>query len=174
MPRWSRLGGQLGVGMALLGMVVVFLGWNGAASYDRVPAQFPYLISGGIAGLALVVFGAALVVVDNQRRDRARLEASLDELRRSVEALATGPLGGASPTVTGEGGAARPVVAGPSSYHRPGCRLLEGRGPLPSLGVEEARERGLAPCRVCRPPGADVGEEAGAPTPLGRRTAGRG
>ena len=41
------------------------------------------------------------------------------------------------------------VVAGPSSYHRPDCKLLEGRGVLPTVTVEAAQERGLAPCRAC-------------------------
>ena len=48
--RLGSLGGQLGIGLALLGFLLIFLGWNGAGSYDDVPAQFPYLISGGIAG----------------------------------------------------------------------------------------------------------------------------
>ncbi|MBA2281093.1 MAG: hypothetical protein H0W25_07640, partial [Acidimicrobiia bacterium] len=47
----SRLGGQLGVGLCVAGFLLVFLGWNGAASRNAVPAQFPYLLSGGIAGL---------------------------------------------------------------------------------------------------------------------------
>ena len=51
---WSRLGGQLGVGLCALGFLLVFLGWNGAASVDRIQSQFPYLISGGIAGLCFV------------------------------------------------------------------------------------------------------------------------
>ena len=52
-----KLSGQLGVGLCLVGLLLVFLGWNGAASRDRVPAQFPYLLSGGIAGLSLVLLG---------------------------------------------------------------------------------------------------------------------
>ena len=60
----------------------MFMGWNGAASVDRVPSQFPYLISGGIAGLCFVVVGVGVLVVQNQRADRAALQATMQELIR--------------------------------------------------------------------------------------------
>ncbi|MGQ0831949.1 MAG: hypothetical protein ACT4OV_09755 [Microthrixaceae bacterium] len=82
---WSRLGGQLGVGLCALGFLLVFLGWNGAASVDRVPSQLPYLLSGGIAGLCFVVLGVGMLVVQNQRADRAALQATLRELQESLE-----------------------------------------------------------------------------------------
>ena len=82
---WSRLGGQLGVGLCLVGFLLVFLGWNGAASVDRVTAQFPYLLSGGIAGLCFVVLGVGMIVVQNQRADRAALQSTLKELQEALE-----------------------------------------------------------------------------------------
>jgi len=82
---WSRLGGQLGVGLCALGFLLVFLGWNGAASVDRIPSQFPYLLSGGIAGLCFVVLGVGMLVVQNQRADRAALQATLRELQEALE-----------------------------------------------------------------------------------------
>ncbi|MEO7429744.1 MAG: hypothetical protein ABIY48_10250 [Acidimicrobiales bacterium] len=82
---WSRLGGQLGVGLCALGFLLVFLGWNGAASVDRVPSQFPYLLSGGVAGLCFVVLVVGMLVVQNQRADRAALQATLRELQESLE-----------------------------------------------------------------------------------------
>lgn len=147
--RWGSLGGRLGMAVVLAGAVVVFLGWNGAASYDRVPAQFPYLISGGVAGLALVVVGAALLVIDASRRDRAALQASVEDLRRVLEDLA------AAQSVHARSASAGPVdgtvVAGRSSYHRPGCRLVEGRDGLRAITEDDARSRALTPCRICRP-----------------------
>ncbi len=82
---WSRLGGQLGVGLCAVGFLFVFLGWNGAASLDRLPSQFPYLISGGIAGLCFVVLGVGMLIVQNQRADRAALQATLRELQEALE-----------------------------------------------------------------------------------------
>ncbi|MDP9388225.1 MAG: hypothetical protein M3Q48_10035, partial [Actinomycetota bacterium] len=118
--RWGRLGGRLGMAVVLAGAVVVFLGWNGAASYDRVPAQFPYLISGGVAGLGLVVVGAALLVIDASRRDRAALQASVEDLRRAVEDLAAAQAAQALHKAEAPGDPrSGTVVAGRSSYHRP-------------------------------------------------------
>jgi hypothetical protein len=158
--KWNQIGGQLGLGLALLGGVFLFLGWNGAASYDRVPAQFPYLISGGLVGLSLVVLGSAYILVDNQRRDRAQLQNTIGELRDAVDKLALAQLGttsnggGTGSVSTVPGG----VVVGPSAYHSPECPLLEGRGPLPTVPVAEAEARGLTPCRVCG--GAVDGDDA--------------
>jgi hypothetical protein len=124
----------------------VFLGWNGAASRDRVPAQFPYLLSGGIAGLCFVIVGVGMIVVQNQRADRAALQASIDRLREAVERSSGGAVGGnGSPPPAGM------VIAGRSSYHVPGCRLAAERDDAEVLSVEDAVERGLHPCRVCQP-----------------------
>ena len=65
--RWSKLGGVLGIVYCIAGFFLIFLGWNGAASNDREPAQIPYLISGGIGGLGLVVVGSALIVAHSLR-----------------------------------------------------------------------------------------------------------
>lgn len=148
--RWSQLGGQLGIGVAVVGILLVFLGWNGAASYDRLPAQFPYLISGGIAGLSLVVLGAALIIVQNQRVDRAALQTTVAELRDAIERI--GGAGGSiadDPALMAAAESAGMVAAGPTTYHRPSCRLLKGRGALPTMTVADAEDRGLEPCRAC-------------------------
>ena len=87
---WPKLGGLLGIVYCIAGFFLVFLGWNGAASYDREPAQIPYVISGGIAGLGLVVLGAALIVAHSLRADRVELKASIDDLRAEVARLGEG------------------------------------------------------------------------------------
>jgi len=150
----SRLGGKLGIVVCLLGAVILYLGWNGAASHNDIRKQFPYLVSGGVAGLALVVVGAALLVIEAVRTERTELQATLLEVKAALENV-----GGNVATV-----AARPllltpdgaVVAGASSYHRPSCRLVEGRDDLDVLAPEEARERRLAPCRICTPDASDA------------------
>jgi drug/metabolite transporter (DMT)-like permease len=144
--RWNQFGGQLGVGLCVAGLLLIFLGWNGAASWDRVPSQFPYLISGGIAGLSLVIIGAALFVVQSQRADRARLESKLGELRDAIQNLATSD-GSSTAGAIGAG----IVVAGPTTFHRPDCRVIDGRGPLPTMSYNDALARGLHPCRTCAP-----------------------
>jgi hypothetical protein len=82
--RWSKLGGVLGIVYCVAGFFLIFLGWNGAASNDREPAQIPYLISGGIGGLGLVVVGSALIVAHSLRADRVELRGAIDELRDAI------------------------------------------------------------------------------------------
>jgi hypothetical protein len=70
----------IAVGLTAVGFLVIFLGWNGAAGKDHVPAQIPYVISGGFAGLGLVVAGLTLAGVEARRRDNAKLASKLDRL----------------------------------------------------------------------------------------------
>lgn len=150
--RWGKLGGQLGIGYCLAGVALILLGWNGAASYDRVESQMPYLISGGLAGLALVIIGAGLLVVQAQRQNRAALQASIIDLREAIDRLieTTSPSGAPPDTVGAPEGAAG-VLAGPSSYHRPDCRLIEGQSGLMPMMLTTAHDSGLTPCRICSP-----------------------
>jgi uncharacterized membrane protein len=148
--KWKQLGGQAGIGLAVLGFVLIFLGWNGAATYDREPAQLPYVISGGIAGLAVVVVGAALMVVSAQRQDRAATLDALAEIRDAIDRLAlAGAAGGRAGNGAATAAAEGMVLAGPTTYHLPTCRLLDGRGALPAVSLDAAIERGLTPCRAC-------------------------
>ena len=117
---WSELGGKLGTGLCGAGVLLVFLGWNGAASVDRVEAQFPYLISGGIAGLTLVIMGVGLIVVQNQRADRALLQQTLRELEAAVR--------GEDPAETGfEAPAPRPTPEVYAAALRPTPAARRGR-----------------------------------------------
>jgi hypothetical protein len=148
--RWSRLGGQLGIGYCLAGVALIFLGWNGAASYDRVESQMPYLISGGLAGVALVIIGAGLLVVQAQRVNRAETAAEIAELREVIERLAGEGPGAVAPKVSGGAGDLA-VIAGPNSYHRGDCRVVEGQSGATTMFRSDAQQRGLAPCRICDP-----------------------
>jgi hypothetical protein len=146
----GRLGGKLGIAVALLGFLLIYLGWNGAGSFNDIRQQFPYLISGGIAGLAFVILGAALLVIEAARAERAELQSTLLELREALEGLGT-PSVSSVPLTAAAGDV---VVAGASSYHRPSCRLVAGRDDLDLIDTPAAEERGLAACRICTPDAA--------------------
>jgi hypothetical protein len=146
--RWDRLGGLLGILYCVAGAVLIFLGWNGAASYDDVAAQVPYVVSGGLGGLALVVFGSALIITQSHRNDRASLQATLVDLREAL-----GRVAAAEEVVAvahGIGGS-DVVLAGPTTYHRPECRLVAGQAGVTPMQVAAARAQGLDPCRICAP-----------------------
>jgi hypothetical protein len=144
---WARLGGQIGLGCMAVGLLVIGLAWNGAASVDFVSGQIPYLLSGGALGLGLVVLGAAMLIIQNSRRDRSLIEVQLKELNSAIARLANA-VGGGGPG--GHNGGGPQVVLGRSSYHRPDCRLAQGKD-LPAATIEAAEADGLSPCRICTP-----------------------
>jgi hypothetical protein len=82
--RWARMGGKLGMLFAGLGFLLMVIGWNGAAGLDYVQGQIPYVISGGLVGLGLVILGAVLLLVESNRRDRMMLERRLEDLTAAL------------------------------------------------------------------------------------------
>lgn len=131
---------QVAVGLAAAGFVLIILGWNGAANFDFTQGQIPYLISGGVAGLALVLVGLTLLVVSEMKRSTAQLLAGLE---RAAEA------GAAAAGPTAVPGSGPMVVAGRATYHLPTCRLVVERDDLQTMSPGAAADRGLAPCRIC-------------------------
>ena len=142
---FGALGGRAGLALAGLGLLAIGIGWNGAAGQLSILGQVPYLISGGLLGIALVVLGAAMLVVQSAREDRAMLEAKLDLLAEAVLEAGGRVRADAPQDLSGL------VVAGTASYHVPGCRLVDGREETTYLTPVEAAGRGLKACRVCQP-----------------------
>jgi len=91
----------LGVAAACMsfGLCLIVLGWLGAAHSTLVEEQVPYLISGGLVGVALAIIGAVCllahwltVLIREQRarevvrrQDHAELMAALDALSTAVK-----------------------------------------------------------------------------------------
>lgn len=82
----------LGIGVAAVGFVLLAIAWGQVAGETNVALQMPYLISGGLFGLALVMVGLTVVSVAAKRRDAALREQqiqlladALRELRRALE-----------------------------------------------------------------------------------------
>jgi hypothetical protein len=154
-PRVAALGGGLGLLVVALGLLAIGLGWNGMAGgggqvngITLLQAQLPWLVSGGILGLALVVLGGAMMVVHNARNDRARLEAKLDEL---VTIVARSAMSSSQPYPGTPGSTEGLFAAGGASYHLPDCRLVQGRDEIEFVTAPEVADRGLRACRVCKP-----------------------
>jgi Tfp pilus assembly protein PilN len=71
-------------GFVILGVIVIVAGWIGVSQNNEVYEQMPYLMSGGIGGLACILFGLGLYIVHQHAKDQARMD-ELNEHLRSLE-----------------------------------------------------------------------------------------
>lgn len=154
--RW-RVDGLLGVVAAVLlplGLLVILLGWYGAAHSPYLWEQVPYLISGGLVGIAMVL-GAGLLYFGSwvarsaasQQRSGAELAALLQEIRDEL-AHRPAPVNGAPNGKARRGAAAFVATARGSMWHRPDCAVVAGREDLRAVGPDGD---GLRPCALCDP-----------------------
>ena len=84
------------IGMALIvfGFVCILLGWYGAANSPYLYQEIPYLISGGLLGVALVIGGGVFVrcawsmrQIEEERRNALAIVRSVDRLERILRSL---------------------------------------------------------------------------------------
>jgi hypothetical protein len=140
-----------------LGFLLVLIGYLGISREALVAKQLPYLISGGIGGLALVGFGAMLVGTEDLKRTYERIDHLEDLVADLHAALLSRP---DAPVLSSNGEAAGPstsagatLLALPSgqSYHRADCSMIEGKRDAKAVTASAARRQGLKPCRLCEP-----------------------
>jgi hypothetical protein len=106
----ARLATYLGRMMIVLGLLMIVVAWNGAAGLDFIQGQFPYLLSGSLPGLALIIVGAAMEYIQTTRELTAQRAVQMERLNTSmikaVAAVKTGGglVAGPPPTTTAERG----------------------------------------------------------------------
>ena len=76
------------VALALVGFVMLGLAWRGGARTVYVPLQMPWLVSGGIAGLALLGLSLGAWSIHAGRRQDAEHRAAVETLTRQAAELA--------------------------------------------------------------------------------------
>ena len=144
---------SVGGGTLALGLLLIGLGWYGSAHSVLPFEQIPYLLSGGILGLALAITGGLLYFsywLTRLVRDTAaerietvahqqRLEATLSLIAARLTPAA--PPGAASPA------AALVVTATGGLIHRPDCVATVGMALRPA----DASRPGALPCGLCQP-----------------------
>lgn len=88
----ASTGVWIGLVLVAAGFVAIFYSWGKVAGVVNVAQQLPYMVSGGISGLALVIVGCAVVDVAVRRQDSferthqlAQITRILDELRGALE-----------------------------------------------------------------------------------------
>ncbi|HEY1828524.1 MAG TPA: hypothetical protein VGF87_10905, partial [Acidimicrobiales bacterium] len=84
----------LGMLAVAFGFVCIILGWYGAAHSPYLYEEMPYLISGGVLGLALVLAGGILIwsawslrQVEEERRNALAIVRSIDRLERLLREI---------------------------------------------------------------------------------------
>jgi len=70
----------ISIALILGGFIAIGLAWHGAARSLIVAEQLPFLVSGGVGGLALIGAGAGVLAVQSSRYWNARERKQLDRL----------------------------------------------------------------------------------------------
>lgn len=146
-----------GAVLTFIGLAAILLGWYGAASTGIPFEQTPYLISGGLLGVALVFLGGfvyfAYWVTRLVRESRAQSERAADILDQIAETLnGSGPptRRRAARPIAGAGNGGFVATSKGNLFHRPNCTVVAGRQKLRRV---TASTRGLEPCAICDPLG---------------------
>jgi len=156
--RWLLIGGGLFIP---LGLVLIVLGWAGAAQTPLLQEQVPYLISGGMLGVALLSVGGfayfayllSVLIRDGRARERqqaGRDDAMIARLERLESLLGVIAHNGVR---TAKSTSNHKLVATPTGtmIHRPDCPVVAGRDGVRAVTWSE----GLRPCSICQPAAGD-------------------
>ena len=142
--------------LVILGLVAIIVGWYGAANTGFAFEQTPYLISGGLLGLALCFIGGfvyfAYWVTRLLRESRTQSERAaelLDQIATTLDGAAVRN-GGRSRRQASSSASSESFVATRNGtfFHRPDCAVVAGRDKLRRVS---AKTPGLQPCRICDP-----------------------
>lgn len=154
---WASVRPVLGYVFVGLGLILLLTAYLGVSREVLVARQLPYLVSGGLFGLAAVTLGSRLLLIEDLRRDAGRL----DKLERAVtelhSVLLTSP--DAPPGQTMLNGATGKVrtseqllaLAGGDRFHRQDCALVVGKTTTRPVTVTAAQRKGLQACPMCQP-----------------------
>lgn len=157
---WSAIRPVFGWVLVALGALALFLGWYGVSGEALTAKQLPYLVSGGLTGIALVIMAGVFLATEDVRRQLGRV----DDLQRKIDDLyslfveelaATAPDSESAATQPGiSGDSAFVALPSGSSFHVPGCALVAGKSAVSPVDERAIHVRKLRPCRVCDPPAA--------------------
>lgn len=153
----ERYAPRLGAIFLPTGLVVILLGWYGAAHTPWTFEQTPYLISGGLLGLALAItggilyFGGLLTQLGERNRVAAsRLADDLAALRNDVATATAMRARNGAATASTNGSALLVATPTGSMVHRADCSVVADRpaDELVSVGPNDDAYRA---CKLCAP-----------------------
>lgn len=140
-----------------LGLLFVVLGWVGASQTVLLFEQLPYIASGGLLGLGLIIAGGFVywsywqtLLVREARADRADMAAAFGRLELLLERTLEAQTSGGASSVAGVAAPAADLVVTPrgSMVHRSDCEVVAGRDDLKAAPQDLSTTR---PCRLCDP-----------------------
>ncbi|MCU1364956.1 MAG: hypothetical protein JWL72_3721 [Ilumatobacteraceae bacterium] len=143
-----------GVLAAIIGAVMLFLGWYGVSGRPNLAEQMPYIASATVPGAALVIAASVLLMGSSAQRRSDQTGDLVAELHALlVEEVGTDP--SPSPVVEELTGPDAPealvAVAGTAHYHRPDCTLVSGKAEVERVDPASVEGSELRPCPVCEP-----------------------
>lgn len=144
---WSAVRPVLGWILVAAGAVALFLGWYGVSGQSLTAKQIPYLVSGGLTGIGLLIIAGVFLATDDVRHQLARLSALERKVDQLYALFVENNTGAAE-----DADVALYALPGGASYHRADCALVAGKAAAAPVTLVEARGRGLRRCRVCEPP----------------------
>ncbi len=155
---WQVVAGAI---LIPLGVVLILIGWYGAAHARVVQQQIPYMVSGSFVGLGCMVVGGLLFWGHWLYRIYDQADLHHEEQLRMLEVIAASLVGqrhGMSGTV-GTAGASGSGVSGATTfyatasgsvYHEAGCAVIAHHpDDLRVLGPTALA--GMRPCQICLP-----------------------
>ena len=83
----------IGIAVAAAGFAVIMFAWGRVGALTAVPLQMPYLLSGGLTGLGLILTGLTLINVNAKRQDTSARDRQLGQVREvltEIKALLAG------------------------------------------------------------------------------------
>ena len=163
---WASIRPYLGYILIAVGGILLLVGYLGVSREVIVARQIPYLVSGGLVGLAAVTLGGRLLLIEDLRRDSGRLdrlEKAVQELHQVLlyrpDAPTVAEAAAASTAVNGARAAAAEkllVLPGGESFHRPDCPVVGDKPAGRTVTLETAQRKGLHACPLCQPLHAGV------------------
>jgi hypothetical protein len=89
LQRFVRVGAGVWVGLviAAAGFGVIAYTWGEVAALLNVALQLPYVVSGGLTGLGLILLGLLVTNIAVKRREALERSRQLDEIREALVRL---------------------------------------------------------------------------------------
>jgi hypothetical protein len=154
----ERILALIGAALVGIGIPLIILGWYGAAHTPYTFEQIPYMISGGLLGLALTILGGLFYFaywLTRQVHETRRQSDQTEAVYRRIEAMLSSNGHGTAVAATSSmssspAAGAFVTTARGSLFHRPDCVVVKGRSDLRAVTGDE---KNLKPCKICDPLG---------------------